>query len=100
MGIVFIVFLVVFIFYISGSKASASDDMRINDRKFFASYVVQDGDTLWTIAENYITKEYTSINEYIDEVKTSNHLGSDMIKPGTLLVVPYYADKPIEIAQN
>ena len=94
MSLILVVFAVIFVFFMNSSKVSASDDLRVNERKFFTSYVVSDGDTLWSIAESYMTKEYTSVNEYIDELKKSNHLGSDLIQPGTLLVIPYYADAP------
>ena len=49
------------------------------------------GDSLWSIAEEYITVDYENIYEYIEEVKEMNHLHSDFLKSGTRLCIPYYS---------
>ena len=85
----------VLVFPWNTATAEANDSMRMNERKYFTSYVVQSGDTLWDIAEEYMTEEYASISSYIDEVVSSNHLNQDSIKQGQLLILPYYADEPI-----
>lgn len=60
--------------------------------KRVTSVEVKKGDTLWSIASDYITEEYRDINEYIKEIKASNGLVSDTIHTGSYLIVPYYAD--------
>ncbi|MEI3266500.1 LysM peptidoglycan-binding domain-containing protein [Frisingicoccus sp.] len=89
---------VLFIVFISPGntvEAQADDSMRMNERKYFTSYVVEKGDTLWDIAEQYMTPEYESVNCYIREVMESNHLEHTVIKQGQLLILPYYADEPM-----
>lgn len=95
------VFLVAVVFFMMNfmlpwntAEVSAKDSMRINERKFFTTYVVEKDDTLWDIANNYMTDEYDSIYEYINEVMESNHLENTNIKYGQMLILPYYADVP------
>jgi len=59
--------------------------------KYYTSIQVESGDTLWAIANEYITSEYANLNEYIDEVCAINHIAEDEIHAGQYLVVPYYA---------
>lgn len=59
--------------------------------KYFTGITVQSGDTLTSIAGKYITNEYRTVEDYIDEVKYINNLDSDKIVAGRLLVVPYYS---------
>ena len=91
--IIALVLIAVFIF--GSTTASADSNLRVNERKYFTSYVVKSGDTLWAIAGDYITPEYTSRNEYIREILTSNRMDSTDIYPGQLIIVPYYADAPL-----
>ena len=58
--------------------------------KYVTSVYIKDGDTLWTIAEQYFTERNVSIKEYIEEIKECNHLSSNRIKKGQYLIVPYY----------
>jgi hypothetical protein len=58
--------------------------------KYFTNITIQSGDTLWTIAQENMTEEYDSIDDYIAEVKDMNHLYSDSITEGHHLVLPHY----------
>ena len=62
-------------------------EMRV---KYYTSIKIQKGDTLWSIAEEYMTQEYENTRDYIDEIIRLNHLSSDKIHYGKFLVVPYY----------
>lgn len=62
----------------------------VNEKYFKCIYISAD-DTLWSIAEENMTEEYDSINEYIKEVKEINNLSSDKIYCGATLIIPYYA---------
>lgn len=53
---------------------------------------IQKGDTLWSIANTYLSDEYRDVNEYIREIKYSNGLESDTIHAGNYIIVPYYVD--------
>lgn len=90
--VIILVFIMVFVF--AGTKASADTNLRVNERKYFTSYVVESGDTLWDIAGKYMTREYRDRNEYIREVAVTNQMNSDELRPGQLLLLPYYADAP------
>lgn len=68
-------------------KVSAST----SNQKYFICVDIEEGDTLWTIADVYITEEYSSVDDYIDEIKELNGLSNDKIFCGATLVVPYYA---------
>lgn len=56
------------------------------------SVLIEEGDSLWAIAEEYFTDEYSSIPEYIEVIKTCNRLSSDLIHEGSYLIIPYYSD--------
>ncbi len=85
------------IFGFRSVKVSAAKDIRLNDRKYFTSYVVEKDDTLLEIAEKFMTPEYHSPRAYVDEIIKSNHLEDTSIDVGQLLIIPYYADAPIDL---
>lgn len=99
MMVIFAVFSFTFVGFIKGTSVSASDDLRTGERKFYKSYVVEHGDTLWGIAQEHMTEEYSSIQSYIDEVIEANNLGADYLRDGQLIILPYYADAP-ELCSN
>ena len=96
MTIILGIFIAVLMFGSNTAEANATNSNSSEDRKFFTTYVVEKEDTLWDIAEAYITSEYETIYMYINEVMQSNHLETTNIKCGQLLILPYYADAPIE----
>lgn len=58
---------------------------------YVKSIKIQEGDSLWSIATEYYTEEYASIQEYINEIKSSNNLYEDTIHTGNFLIIPYYS---------
>ena len=78
-------------FYGSG-LVSAHDNVKDDPvrYKYYKSIQIHSGDTLWNIAEEYITEDYESVNDYITEVKKINKLSSDKIQNSQYLTVPYY----------
>lgn len=60
--------------------------------KYYTDVRVQRDDTLWSIAEEYMTEEYKSIDEYVREVQKINHVGN-VIEYGQCLMVPYYSEE-------
>ena len=50
---------------------------------------VYPGDTLWSIAQAYMSPEYASIDDLIEEIQRLNGVGQQ-IRSGSYLVVPYY----------
>lgn len=79
-------------FYGSG-LVSAHDNARDNSirYKYYKCIQIHCGDTLWNIAEENMTDDYESVNDYIVEVKKINKLSSDQIQDGQYLTVPYYS---------
>lgn len=59
--------------------------------KYYTSIQIQEGDSLENIAACYISNEYKSLKQYIEEVQQMNHLDSDVIHAGQYLIIPYYS---------
>ena len=68
-------------FYGSG-LVSAHDNAKDNSirYKYYKSIQIHCGDTLWNIAEENMSDDYESVNDYITEVKKINKLSSDQIQ--------------------
>lgn len=73
---------------INSSSSSATTEH--TKELYYTSVEIEAGDTLWTIAEEYMSAEYDDVNEYIKEVKQINNMYSDTIHAGSYIMVPYY----------
>ena len=94
--IVGIIMLVLCFTVVCNAKDSGMmSDASTRNQKYFICITIDYGTTLTDIANTYMTEEYHSVNDYIDEVKSINNLDNDNITSGATLVVPYYSD-PIE----
>ena len=78
---------VVFGSIFSKAKNPATD---IPQYKYYKSITIEQGDSLWSIAEEYCTDEYRDTREYVAELKALNALTSDTIHEGQHLLVAYY----------
>lgn len=58
--------------------------------KQYKSIVIHPGDSLWSIASDYMDGHYSSRQEYISELMFINNLDSDLIYANEYLLVPYY----------
>lgn len=84
--------LMIFVFSYHTLTSAASTNTGNVSYKYFTSIQVEEGDTLWSIAEEYGDElHYTSNKEYINEVKMMNKLRSDEIVSGQYLIIPYYS---------
>lgn len=84
---------IIIVFCVSGVVTNARS---INDHpeyKYFMSYELEYGDTLWSIATDYVDEHhYTSIDDYIEEVCIINSISVDTrLIAGTNLILPYYS---------
>lgn len=70
--------------YVTAEKPSAY--------KYYTDVRVQNNDTLWTIAERYMTEEYDSIEDYVHELREINNLGC-VVEYGQQIMVPYYSEE-------
>ena len=87
--------VVVVIILVSRVRVDANNSYgRDYSDKRYKNYTVTSGDTLWDIAQEYKTSEYSSTKDYVEEVKEINHLTNDIITTGCYLTVPYYAEHP------
>lgn len=64
--------------------------------KYYTTIQVEQGDTLWSIAAEYMTDGYDEIRDYIAEVRRLNHLYNDRIYDGKYLTIPYYSTEVLE----
>lgn len=98
---VLIVLTVIILSIIFGSKFAYADasDPQMASQKYFKSITIQPGDTLTSIAEEYISAEYQNTSQYINEVKRMNYMLDDDIQTGDSLIIPYYG-YIIEVAVN
>lgn len=54
------------------------------------SVQIKEGDTLWQLAEQYYTEEFSSVTNYISEIKRMNGLSSDTLYTDSYLLIPQY----------
>lgn len=59
--------------------------------KYYMEIKVSSGETLWDIANEHISDEYSSIQSYIDEVRKINSVYDNEIYYGQRLMIPYYS---------
>lgn len=79
-------------FFATHTSTHAEDTEPVVKYKYYTTYQIEKGDTLWSIAETYMDKDYYhSVNDYIKEVRQMNHLSSDKIQEGKSLMIAYYS---------
>ncbi len=87
---VLLVLLFVFSF---NSIAQATEELPETTYKYFTYHTVDKGDTLWSMAEEYIDYDYyKNIHEYVSEVKEINHMNDDTVRIGQTIVIPYFSN--------
>jgi cell division protein YceG involved in septum cleavage len=59
--------------------------------KYYTSIQVEKGDTLWTIADEYIDDYPVDKTDYIKEVRELNKLQNDVIHAGDYIIVACYS---------
>ncbi len=81
------------IFHFTPQNTQADSEPKAPTYKYYTSIRVSSGDTLWDIAKEYRTEEYSDISSYIAEVREINHLSSNQITDGMYLCIPYYSEE-------
>ena len=81
------------VFMISGLSTKARSISDIQEYKYFMSYELEQGDSLWAIAEEHFdTNNYASVDQYIEEVCIINSITIDTtLYEGMNLIIPYYS---------
>ena len=73
-------------------SAMAEEPEAANYYKYYTSIEIEEGDSLWTIAEQYREHSGKTTRDYVKELKSINGLGEDTIHAGNYLTVFYYAN--------
>ncbi|MCD7738412.1 MAG: LysM peptidoglycan-binding domain-containing protein [Lachnospiraceae bacterium] len=72
--------------------ARARDNETPDYHKYYTQVYVASGDSVWKIADTYMSDCYDSVSELSEEIIAINQLDNDgTIYYGTTLVVPYYS---------
>lgn len=85
--------VIILAFNIFSIKTNAKVASEVPEIKYYTSIMVKSGDTLWTIAAEYMGEHYKSKSDYIEEVMRINALRDETIYAGHHIVIPYYAGK-------
>lgn len=72
------------------NSVAARDYASSSQEKLFTSIEVKEGDTLWSIAGEYMSPEYNDKRDFIKEVQQMNHITGSVIRTGSHLLIPYY----------
>ncbi|MCR5677432.1 MAG: LysM peptidoglycan-binding domain-containing protein [Agathobacter sp.] len=90
---IFVVVILCISLLILGSStyvAFAKADNQHEPVKQYISIQIQSGETLWSIASEYVKDTNVSKEEYIAEVTSVNNLKDSQIHSGQYLIIPEY----------
>ncbi len=73
-------------------NANGSNSCSVTDEKiYFTDYTVKEGDSIWSIAKEYIDyNHYSCIGDYIAEIRAYNDIYGDYIAEGSIIILTYY----------
>ena len=71
-------------------EVMAEEKENIHYNKYYTSICLEQGDTLWNIAERYSEHSGKSVAEYVRELRDMNSLSDDRIHAGHYLTITYY----------
>jgi len=92
LAIVILVFISLGILLGTSINALASSKADVASyNKYYKSVRIEAGDTLWTIADEYIADLNIDKQEYIAEICSLNDICEDEIHAGDYVVVAYYS---------
>lgn len=93
LAVIAFVVVLFFTFSYNAITSQANEDTSDVTYKYFTSFEIEQGDSLWSIAEAHIDYDhYDSIQDYIDEVVDINNLKSESIKSGQCIIIPYFSN--------
>ena len=89
-SILFLAILAIVLVSTSCLKANQVKASTVHKEKiYYKTIQVNEGDTLWTLADQYMGSTSFDRQHYINEVKEMNHLTDDAIQSGAYLMIPY-----------
>lgn len=81
----------------TNAQATGADQASDTGYRYYKEVRVENGDTLWDIAEVYTDGSVSSITECVEDIRSINNLGAfETIKAGDYVIVPYYSDEYIK----
>lgn len=90
--LLFMVVLFLVVLFVLPERTAAADNT--SGRVYtITSVQIEEGDTLWSLASEYYTEEFSSITAYITEIKRMNGLDSDVLYAGSYLLIPQFVLK-------
>ena len=93
-AVVLIVLISLGILLGSNMNAFASSKADIASyNKYYTSIRIESGDTLWSIADEYIADFNLSKEDYIHEICQLNQISEDEIHAGAYIIIPYYSQE-------
>ena len=78
---------VIMAFVLFTTRADAENSREVYT--YYTSYEIQPGDTLWTIADQFMGPDFTDKDDFINNIKKINHISGDAITSGKYLVIQY-----------
>lgn len=87
--VLFMVALFLIVLYVLPEKTAAAGNTT-GGTYTITSVQIEEGDSLWSLASEYYTEEFSSITNYIAEIKRMNGLSSDTLYAGCYILIPQY----------
>ncbi len=89
--------LVIILSFTAGSFLSnaEAEDKEVTF-KYYKSVLIENGDTLWSIASEHKAPDMDT-KAFVEEIRKMNGLNSNIITIGNYLIVPYYSNDSNEI---
>lgn len=89
--VILIIGIVSLIAVLSSTINAFANSNEMSYSKYYTSIQIQENDTLWDLADEYIGSYSVAKEEYIDEVCKLNNLTDGNIHTGEYIVMPYYS---------
>ena len=88
---IIITLILCLVFSIRASAKTDNSDMSPASKQY-KSVMIYCNDSVESIAKEYYSAEYSSVDKLEDEIMSINHLSADSaLIPGNYIVVPYYS---------
>lgn len=89
LSFLFVVALFIIVIFLVPERSAAAKNEPTGTYQIL-SVEIEAGDSLWSIATEYFTEDFGSVQSYISEIKRMNGLSSDTLYAGNYLLVPCY----------
>lgn len=88
-----VMFLFISVIGANAIIANAGQDLDKSYQKQYILINVEKGDTVWHIANEYMSPGYEDVNDLIEEIGFINSLDeSYSVQSGEVLMIPYYSE--------